>query len=347
MKKVAIVGAGISGAACAQQLLQRGFAVEVFEKSRGPGGRMATRRVSSEPHLGQLAFDHGAPYFRARSREFQHALKGWEERAIATSWKFTRACIDPLQNNPHRLESETVFVGSPGMNSLCKDMLANVTLHTGAEVLSFQMQNEKWMIVAKVTVQGESNNVTYGPYDHIVTTAPAPQAHKLLASHSALLAEKLLQMTYAPCWAVLAYWKQHQAGLDAWEYLHSESPLGWVGRSSAKPGRHGAGLPAGDSWVVHGSATWSQGHLESSPEEVVALLLEQALPLISPDLTPPDFAVAHRWRYSLVTRALDLPFVTDKKASLSICGDGCLGGRVESAYLSGFACGRDLPFSPD
>jgi renalase len=43
---VAIVGAGMSGASCALALRDKGFQgrISLFEKARGAGGRMSTRR---------------------------------------------------------------------------------------------------------------------------------------------------------------------------------------------------------------------------------------------------------------------------------------------------------------
>ena len=51
-KRIAIIGAGISGLTLANRLNST-FEVVVLEKSRGIGGRMATRQA--EP----FAFDHG------------------------------------------------------------------------------------------------------------------------------------------------------------------------------------------------------------------------------------------------------------------------------------------------
>ena len=45
MTRVAIIGAGISGLACARQLVKAGVSVVVFDKGRGIGGRVATRRA--------------------------------------------------------------------------------------------------------------------------------------------------------------------------------------------------------------------------------------------------------------------------------------------------------------
>ena len=64
MPTVAIVAAGMSGLACARTLTDQGYAVTVFEKSRGVGGRMATRRTQHD-----ITFDHGAQYFTTRDHE--------------------------------------------------------------------------------------------------------------------------------------------------------------------------------------------------------------------------------------------------------------------------------------
>jgi phytoene dehydrogenase-like protein len=54
--RIAVVGAGIAGLACARTVAASGLSCTVFEKSRGTGGRAATRR-----HNGHR-FDHGAPF---------------------------------------------------------------------------------------------------------------------------------------------------------------------------------------------------------------------------------------------------------------------------------------------
>ena len=64
MTRIAVVGAGMSGLVVARRLAAFGN-VRVFEKSRGPGGRMLTRYADA------FEFDHGAQYFTARSNAFQ------------------------------------------------------------------------------------------------------------------------------------------------------------------------------------------------------------------------------------------------------------------------------------
>ena len=56
----------MAGLTCASRLIAAGFSVRVFEKSRGIGGRIATRRTADG-----LQFDHGAQYFTATTPAFQ------------------------------------------------------------------------------------------------------------------------------------------------------------------------------------------------------------------------------------------------------------------------------------
>ena len=107
--QVAVVGAGLSGMSCASRLHQAGWCVTVFEKSRGPGGRMSTRRSDG------TSFDHGAQYFTARSTEFQQQVHQWQLDGVVAVWdgRFAKAGVDGLEScSPRR----TRWVGVPGMN---------------------------------------------------------------------------------------------------------------------------------------------------------------------------------------------------------------------------------------
>lgn len=72
-RTVAVVGAGIAGLTASRALRDHGLSVTVFEKSRGPSGRMSTRRVDG----GRVQFDHGAQYFTARDPAFRRQVEGW------------------------------------------------------------------------------------------------------------------------------------------------------------------------------------------------------------------------------------------------------------------------------
>jgi predicted NAD/FAD-dependent oxidoreductase len=83
-QRVAIIGAGLAGLACATRLGEDGVAVSLFDKARGPGGRMSVRRI--ETPSGEAAFDHGAQYFTVRGASFRDQVTGWAADGVAAPW---------------------------------------------------------------------------------------------------------------------------------------------------------------------------------------------------------------------------------------------------------------------
>ena len=81
LQDVAVVGAGLAGLVCARRLQQAGYAVTVLEKSRGLGGRMATRRIDGSP------LDHGARYVQPQSSQFQALTQHWLDQQLLTPWQ--------------------------------------------------------------------------------------------------------------------------------------------------------------------------------------------------------------------------------------------------------------------
>ena len=103
--RIGIVGAGMAGLSCADALSRRDHEVTLFDKARGPGGRMSTRRLACE--AGTMSFDHGAQYFTVRDREFSKLVADWSLRTVAAPWP--EAGVD-------------AGVGWPGMNGVIRDM---------------------------------------------------------------------------------------------------------------------------------------------------------------------------------------------------------------------------------
>jgi predicted NAD/FAD-dependent oxidoreductase len=89
--------------------------------------------------------------------------------------------------------------------------------------------------------------------------------------------------------------------------------------------------------VLHANPEWSKDHLEDSIQDVERLLLDAARQLPAAQDFQVKKAVAHRWRYALANRALDLGAVWYPQKTLALAGDWCRGSGVEDAFLSGTA----------
>lgn len=317
--KVAVVGAGIAGLACAREVQLAGAHVTVFEKSRGSGGRLATRRA--DPY----AFDHGAQYFTVRDERFAEQVTRWQGARAAA--EFTGSVVSlrsgrATPTGPHRR-----FVGVPGMSAIGRLLAEGLDVQHERAVTALAPRGSAWDVV------GEHGHLL-GTYDRVVAAVPAPQAVPLLAP-SASLATLAKSCTMSPCWAVMAAF-EHPLPLDWDAAFVEDAPLAWIMRNGSKPGR-----PAPECWVLHAAPGWTREHLEQDKSVVPAPLLD-VFAQVTGVTTPPVHAVAHRWRYALPEEPLTLPYLLDEALGLAACGDWCGGPRVEGAWLSGHTLGRTL-----
>ncbi|MFP5379031.1 MAG: FAD-dependent oxidoreductase, partial [Vicinamibacteria bacterium] len=174
------------------------------------------------------------------------------------------------------------------------------------------------------------DGVTLDGFDAVVVALPAPQAAPLLDAAPALAAE-VARVAMHPCWAVLvAFDEPVPARFDGAWVLHS--PLGWVARDGSKPKRGRA-----ETWMLHASAAWSAAHVDDGADAVGPFLLNAFADLVPKGLPLPVHLGVHRWRYAMADPPLAKGALVDRDARLVVCGDWCLGNRIEAAWLSGLA----------
>ncbi|MGB0682080.1 MAG: NAD(P)/FAD-dependent oxidoreductase [Magnetovibrionaceae bacterium] len=319
---ILIIGAGLSGLAAARTLTRLGAMVNVIEKSRGLGGRLATRRATP------WAFDHGAQYVTVTQPPFLARMTAFIEAGCAARWDGKVVALKPGgQLGPDPFHKPR-YVGTPGMNALVRSLSDGLTISLQGRVTGLERRAEGWHVDLE-------DGTTTGPYDGVVVSAPSPQAASLLAAVPTLAAEAA-EAVMAPCWAAMVGYAEpldlcfDAAGLE-------EGALSWVARNSAKPDR-----PEQEAWVLHASTEWSIEHLEDSPEDVGPALLGAFHEALGRELPGPEQIQAHRWRYARVTKALAKDCLIDEGAKIAACGDWCLGGRAESAFQSGLAAAHAL-----
>ena len=345
--RVAVVGAGISGLTCAGRLANAGFEVLVLEKSRGPSGRMATRRA--EP---QLQFDHGAQYFTVRDPRFERVVQRWIAAGVAAQWDAKIAAItngqlqwksnqysasgdardqrtsdSPSTDSPSTdspsTDSPKRLVGTPRMSAIGRHLEKDVPdIHYRTRVAAVSRQGNQWRL-------SDDRNQHLGEFDTVLITAPAAQAAALLTDAPSLHGA-VQSVSMDGCWAAMLAYTQ-PLGLRYDAAFINESTISWIVRDNSKPGRPSSP----EMWVVHAAADWSNRWADAAPDEVLPQMLDEFAEVTGADVATPDHAICHRWRYAIVPEPLEDRCMYDEHSRVGVGGDWCGGPRVEGAYLSG------------
>lgn len=300
--RIAIVGAGMAGLACAEKLAAAGREVALFDKGRGAGGRMSTRRLATP--AGEAAFDHGAQYMTARDPAFRARLERWREAGLVAPWPAA---------------GEDAWVGVPGMSAPVKAMAAALDVRWGARVERMTRAEGGWHL------SGEG--IDEGPFDAVLVAVPAEQAAELLRPCDTAMAARAAATPSDPCWTVMAAFAERLP--VAGDVIRHAGPIGWAARNSAKPGRSGP-----ESWVIQADPAWSRANLERETDEVAGELVSMLANSREFAANSPLALAAHRWRYAR-SGAAGEGLLWDPASRLGACGDWLLGPRVECAWLSG------------
>ncbi len=303
--RIAIIGAGLAGLAAGRRLAHAGHAVRLFDKGRGAGGRMASRRIMTP--AGEASFDHGAQYFTARDPAFRSEVEAWSQAGLAARWPAA---------------GPDAWVGLPAMNGPLRHLAGGLDVRWGCQVRSLDHEENGWRLDGQGFGQESA-------FDAAIVAVPAEQAAPLLSPWDGAGAATARATLSQPCWTVMAAFA---ASVPAeGDILREAGPIGWAARNSAKPGRTGP-----DAWVIQAGPEWSAERLERNADDVVAPLLRELAARVSGPLPGLLTAAAHRWRFARSGNAGN-GSIWDAGCRLGACGDWLLGPRVECAWLSGTA----------
>ena len=313
MKKLAIIGAGLSGLSLAH-LLKDKAQISIFEKSRGHGGRMASRY--REPFV----FDHGAQFFTVKTKAFADFIQPMLDAGLIKPWhaRFVefKGEVRAWKKQWNSLYPHYVCI--PGMHSMADKLAESVQVHLKTPIAQIKKQN-KWALY-------DQNNQCLGSFDWVITANPPLQAFELLNTNASY-AGNLNKVRMLACFSLMLGFDQMME-LDFDAALVRDKDISWISVMHSKPGR-----PASFGLLVHATNRWANEHLEE-PEANITDHLVKTLASVLPNMPKPTHIDLHRWRYANIAKQKGERSFLDASGGLASCGDWFIQGRVEAAFES-------------
>lgn len=305
--RVAVVGAGVAGVACARALVAAGHEVVVLDRGRVPGGRMASRR------LGGRYVDLGASYLTVRDPRLQALVDGWAEAGLARAWTDRFHVLE--QGRLSGPKAGPVRWAAPGgLRSLVASLAAGLDVRQ-------QVHVER---VTATAVDGEA-------YDAVVLAMPEPQALAVLDPSLAQERAAVADRVWDPVLVLAARWRERSWDVDG-VFVHDGEVLDWVADDGR---RRGDGAPV---LTAHSTPAFARTRL-SAPAEAAGELVAALAPLGIG--APEELLRVQRWTYAKPVGPREEQFFLSDRG-IGLCGDGWGASRVEAAWLSGTALGQAL-----
>lgn len=313
---VVVVGAGISGVACARALEAAGVAVRVLERSPSPGGRMASPRLHDRP------VDTGAAYFtvsegRPGTAEFAAQVADWTDRGLVVPWTDTMAARGEdgtwgSKSGPQR------YGAQGGLRSLVADLAEDLRVETRRTVSA---------VTPGPAVDGE-------PARAVVLAMPDPQAARLLAP-SLRAAAVVADRAWDPVIAVALGYEQRLWDALPAAFVNGHPDVTLIADDGSRRGDDAPVL------VAHTTSDLARRHLED-PDAVIEPVVAAVTDLLRLGERP-VWTHAHRWSFASPQQPHDTedPFHLDDEL-VGVAGDAWGSPKVETAWRSGTLLGRAL-----
>nr|WP_300050149.1 NAD(P)-binding protein [uncultured Nocardioides sp.] len=302
-----VVGAGLSGVACARELRAAGLDTRVLDRGRVPGGRMAART------LWDRRVDLGASYLTVSDPGFAAVVDDWAERGLAREWTDTFTALGA--GAPHSKTGPVRWGAPHGLRSLVEDLAADLAV-------------ERREVGALAELDA----------DAVVLAMPDPQARRLVGDHPVC---DELHREWEPVVAVAGRWSGRTwdgvspTGRFDGAFVNDDPDVGWIADDGRRRGDDAPVL------VAHSTPDLAARHLDD-PAGAVPAVLQAVRRLL--DIGEPQDVHVHRWTFARPAGRREEPYaLVDGERLVGVCGDGWgETPKVETAWLSGVRLGRAL-----
>ena len=340
MSTIAILGAGVSGLAAAHTLHDAGYTVTLFEKSRGVGGRAATRKRDG------FIYDQGAQYIKGGSKLSDE----WITQRFVTPdllsiekpvWTFDAS--GHIQDGDAKQNAEPRWSYRSGLTSFSKRMAEGLDIHLETRIGRRQQTPDGCLLF-------DSASQNAGRFDQLLITLPAPQALELVQASE--LEQNLFQACstqlgkaqYNPLISVMLGYRPQPQERPYYALVNTDKghPISWLAWEHEKSPER---VPEGTGLLIAQMAPqYSNAHRETPQTllfEDVAQLVSQLLHESLPELI---FTDVQYWKYALPSDKADADTLNaiTLPHGLTICGDAFVGGRVHLALEHGVRVAQQI-----
>ena len=315
MKNIAIIGAGMTSLAVSS-FLRKKFNITIFEKSRGVGGRMSTRRA--QPYL----FNHGAQYFKINTEKFRAFLRPLFNKNIIKPWNANYVVIKnkTIVKSEQWENSTAHYVGYPKMNSVIRHLADDFSINLSCKIERIEKISNEWFIY-------DAKNSSYGPYDWIIFTIPPKQVTEILKSFKYLNIIKKIKMR--SCFSLmLGYENMKSIKFDVASFVDED--ISWFVIKRFKLNDYFY-----SNILINSTYNYAERNELKSREKIGNYLINTASTITNVDLKNYKYNALHFWRYAMSEKKNKFGSFIDNNYRVIVCGDWCMKGNVEGAFLSG------------
>lgn len=309
-----IIGAGISGLSAGKRLADLGYRIQIFEKSRGTGGRLSSKRLVGKSG-DEMAFDLGCSRISAQGKDFKNQLESWHLKGVVAPW----------ETQP---EDSKGYVGYSRNSALTRYLSQGLACHFSTKISHIECIEGGWQVFYKVDGCAIKSTLA----KQVILALPSQQAYDLLPKSHAFC-HMVKQVHIAPQWVMAVKIMADSKSRLAIDYRQSDI-IDLISYESTKPGRNVESNA--QILMVQACIDWSESHTNTSVDIVTNLLLQELTRLSHNELHVIQ-QYTHRWLYSQVNKGLASRkgFMNDG-SGLILLGDYIhpVFKGVESAWMS-------------
>ncbi len=299
----------MAGLMCARRLTNAGFKVLIFDKGKGIGGRIASRKIEHG------LFNHGAS-----------SIPDFQTRFDLP--KFTRDLLEQAIKEKILVETKNGFTSFGSMKNFTQYMATDIEIMTNKELIYFNLNESQFELFFKDDRSTLKHNCK------LIFALPQPQSYALLNHKFPKIAIRIKSAKMRPSITGLYAFKDPLEPKQS--TLENDNIF-----AQHENDRAGQNLQL-DCWTVHSKPLYGKSWKQLSKEEIKFKLLEEFKSFQFNNFTDPIYTAGHRWLYGFGETPLGSNFIYDRNFKIGICGDWCKGDTILDAAISGTALAEEI-----